>query len=154
MRADKPTSATSPPAPLLPEQPSDAAGSHVSAPASGPNTAVASAAAPVPAASAGAHISPGNETGHITNNSAPAPAPQAASGNATVASATQLALLGSSSTKRHGPVMMLCKPVPAAGDRLEKAFVICITVIPGSIILICCCARVAHLRKRRRQVQG
>ncbi|CAL5228154.1 g11234 [Coccomyxa viridis] len=96
----------------------------------------------------------GNETGHMTNYSAPAPAPQTASGNATVASATHLALRGSSSTKRPGPVMMLCTPIPAAGDRLDKNFVICITVIPGSIILIYIFARVAYCCNKRRRVHS
>ena len=100
---------------------------------------------------AGSHVSTSNDTAHMTNDSAPAPAPQAATGNATSASATQLALRGNSSTKRHGPATMLCKPIAAAEDRLDKVFIICITVIPGSIVIlaILSCIIAANCKRQR-----
>ncbi|CAL5228155.1 g11235 [Coccomyxa viridis] len=58
---------------------------YVSAPASSPSSAVAATAAPVQART---------EAGLVGNSFAPAPAPQTASVNATMASATQAAMLG------------------------------------------------------------
>ena len=113
---------------------------YVSAPASSPSSAVAATAAPVQART---------EAGLVGNSFAPAPAPQTASVNATMASATQAAMLGSSATGRQGLAKMLCKPIGAAGDRPDKVFIICITVIPCSIVIFGCIIAAICDRKAR-----
>ena len=114
---------------------------HVSAPASGPGSAVAAATAPFQASAPGAYMDMDADISDRLSSTAPAPAPDAG---------IAFAMLHGSNTARQ--INLLCKPIAAQGDpsglSQEDKFTIGLVVgILGTMAIFAICIACSNCNK-------